>query len=325
MKKKILEYFQDHLGDFISGEKISKELDVSRSAIWKYMQNLRAQGYEFESQSRKSYCLRTLPDRLSPEIVIPKLKTIAFGRTYCYDKQMDTTNRVAKELATQGAVEGTVVVAEEQIGGKGRLQRGWFSPAQKGMWLSIILRPTFSPADAPKVTFLSAVAMAKVLRRYDIDAGIKWPNDILVNNKKIVGILTELSAEVDQIHYVVTGIGLNINIDSADFPEELQEIATSMKICTGKTWDRSEIVSEFLVELEKMYNHILENGFDELFVEWSELNVTLGEEVLVVSGDSSYEGRAIELDPSGGLWVQTLDGNRELVQAGDVSIRTKQK
>ena len=325
MKKKILEYFQEHLGDFVSGEKISKELEVSRSAIWKYMQMLRADGYDFESQSRKGYCLKVLPDQLSPEITIPNLKTIAFGRAYCYEKQIDTTNRLAKELANHGAVEGTIVVAEEQVGGKGRLQRGWFSPAYKGMWLSIVLRPTFSPSEAPKVTFLFAVAMAKVLRRHGIDAGIKWPNDILVNNKKIVGILTELSAEVDQIHYVVTGIGLNINIDSDDFPDELHKIATSMKMCTGKHWDRSKIVAEFLAELEKLYYYILKNGFEELFQEWIKLNVTLGADVLVLSGDSSYEGKAIELDSSGGLWVQTLDGNKELVQAGDVSIRAKQK
>ena len=323
MKSRILFYFKDHLNEFISGEKISKDLNVSRAAIWKHMQALKSEGYEFESQSRRGYCLRAIPDRVGPEEVLPLLHTQTFGRSYYYANQVDSTNQWAKSLANEGAPEGTVVIAEEQAAGKGRLQRGWYSPAYQGMWMSLILRPKFLPQDAPKMTLLMAVAIAKVLRNLEIPVGIKWPNDILLNGKKIVGILTEISAEIEQIHYIVVGIGLNINISQEDIPKELQEIATSLFIHSEKKWQRSAIIADFLLEVEALYNEAQENGFAKILEMWRDLNITLGSDVRVVSGEESFEGKAIELDPSGALWVEKSDGSRLMVQAGDVSIRSK--
>lgn len=321
MKSRILGYFTANPEEYISGEKISKELNVSRAAVWKYMQALKLEGYEFESQSRRGYRLKALPDYVAAEIVDPFLKTQYMGREYYYVKNVDSTNQLAKKLANEGVAEGTVVVAEEQSTGKGRLQRGWYSPPYKGMWLSMILRPEFLPQEAPKMTLLIAVAIAKILNRRGIPAGIKWPNDILLDGKKIVGILTELSAEMERIHYVVVGTGLNINITEDEMPKEIREVATSLYAFTGKKWNRAEIIADFLLEVEILYEIVKAKGFEEIFDMWRELNITLGREVRVIFNDKSYEGVARDIDSSGALLIEKKDGTQELVQAGDVSIR----
>lgn len=322
MRSKILSYFLNHPGEYVSGEKISEDLHISRAAVWKHLKVLRNEGYQFDSQVRKGYLLLEIPDLVSEEVVMPHLKTKYVGRNYKYLKEVDSTNQKAKELASQGAIEGTVVIAETQNHGKGRLQRGWFSPAYRGIWLSVILRPRFLPQEAPKMTLLAAVAVAKVLRDHQVPVGIKWPNDLLIGSKKIVGILTELSAEIEQIHYVVLGIGVNINIRQDDFSPELQEIATSLQDISGVPWRREKLVAEMLAEIERLYDAVQENGFAEIFQLWRKMNITLGSEVTVLCGDISYEGVATDLDESGSLWIQKTDGTRELVQAGDVSIRS---
>jgi len=322
LKTRILTYFAENPDEFVSGEKISKELNVSRAAIWKHMQALKAEGYEFESQSRRGYRLIGVPaDRVTGEAVALLLKTKYLGRNYYYAEQVNTTNQWAKELANDGAADGTVVVAEEQVAGKGRLQRGWFSPPNKGMWLSMILRPEFLPQEAPKMTLLIAVAIAKVLNQRGIPAGIKWPNDVLLGERKIVGILTELSAEMERIHHVVVGVGLNINVTEEDLPEEIREVAGSLFMYTRKMWDRAELIADFLLEVEYLYEGVKKSGFDEVFSLWKEMSITLGAEVRVIFGEQSYEGKAVDLDASGALWIEKPDGTRELVQAGDVSIR----
>ena len=323
MKSKILSYFNERPDEFVSGEKISKDFQVSRAAIWKHMQALKAEGYDFESQSRRGYRLKSVPDRVSQETVFPLLQTKYLGRTYYYINQIDSTNQEAKKLANEGAPEGTIIIAEEQSMGKGRLHRGWYSPAYGGMWLSMILRPTFLPQDAPKMTLLMAVAIAIVLNNRGIPGKIKWPNDILLDGKKIVGILTEISAEIEQIHYIVVGVGLNINIPMEEFPEELHEIATSLSTYSGKKWLRSEIVVDFLLEVEILYEKAKKEGFEEILDLWRKYSITLGSDVRVISGDYSFDGKAIDIDPSGALWVEKNDGSREMVQAGDVSIRSK--
>lgn len=325
MRSKILSYFLNHPGEYISGEKISEDLNISRAAVWKHLKALKEEGYQFDSQSRKGYLLQSIPDLVSEELVVPRLLTKYLGRRYKYFKEVDSTNQKARELANQGAPEGTVVISETQNQGKGRLQRGWFSPMYKGIWLSLILRPHFLPQEAPKMTLLIAVAIAKVLRANQIPIGIKWPNDLLLEGRKMVGILTELSAEIEQIHYVIVGIGININIAKQEFPLDLQESATSLQDFSGRSWRREKIVAEILAEIEKLYDHVLENGFAEVFRLWKEMNITLGSEVRVLCGDGFYEGVATDLDASGALWVQKNDGTKELVQAGDVSIRSISK
>ena len=324
MRKEILGFLRKSGGN-VSGEEMSASLGVSRAAVWKQMNTLKEQGYVIESHPRRGYRLISGPDRVSEEEVIPFLKTESLGRTYYYKDQVDSTNHWGKELAVQGAPEGTVTVAEEQVGGIGRMRRGWFAPFGKGIWFSLILRPPFMPYEAPKITLMAAVSVAETFIAHGIPCQIKWPNDILINGKKLVGILTEMSAEVEGIHHVVIGIGINVNFAKEDFPEELQEIVTSLSLAKGEPLNRAELFADILFNLEKDYHQVLKSGFTEIFDRWRKLSATLNQSVRVIGPTETFEGVATELDESGALWVERTDGVRELVQAGDVSVRPSKK
>ncbi len=321
MKKTILEMLRSAGGKFVSGEGIAEKLDVSRTAIWKHIQSLRKRGYKISSSERLGYKLDDTPDLMLPEIIQYGLRTKIIGADsrIVYKNSVESTNELAKKLAYDGAADGTIVIAEEQTGGKGRLARNFFSPKEKGLWFSVILRPQCLPKDAPKFTLMAAVAVARAMEKFNLRAGIKWPNDILFDGKKLVGILTEMSAEIGHVNYIVIGIGINVNVRREEFPADIREIATSLSEMAGKNLNRVEFFRAVLEELDKLY---IENNFDEVFKIWRKYNITLGEKVTVLSAESGeiFTGLAVDIDAEGALIVDS-GGEKKIVYAGDVSIR----
>lgn len=322
MRNTVLGLLRGKQGEYVSGEDISRGLDVSRTAVWKHVQNLRQEGYVIDSNPRQGYRLISAPDQLWADEVIHGLRTKWLGRNVVHFSSIGSTNKEAKRLAAQEAVEGTVVVAESQTGGRGRLCRSWFSPGKGGIWFSVILRPKIHPTEAAKFTFLGAVAVAKAIREITgLQVEIKWPNDIHFKGRKLVGILTELSAEMDAINYIVMGIGINVNMDIEEFPVELQDVASTLKRETGSDISRRLLLQAILEELEQRYEEIRREGFATVFSTWRTMNCTLGFQVSVVTADQQFTGLAIDIDAEGALLVKKMDGLIERVLSGDVSIR----
>ncbi len=322
MRGEILRMLRRQPGGYVSGEEISRRLDVTRTAIWKHIRALKQDGYGIEAHSRLGYRLCGVPDLLLPDEIAAALTTRRLGRAVAYFRRVESTNNEAKKLAVAGCPEGQIVVAEEQSVGRGRLARGWFSPFAGGVWFTIVLRPPFSPQDAPKCTLLAAVAVCRAIRRATgVACGIKWPNDILYEGKKLVGILTEMSAEMDAINHIVIGIGVNVNIAAADFPPELRDLATSLSLAAGRPLPRLAIFAAVLEELERIYDLVLAAGFGPVLAEWRDMSVTLGRAVDVSGPGRQFSGTALDVDDDGALLVKT-DAGVERVLAGDVSIRT---
>ena len=324
MKGKILELLRKAGDSYISGEEIAQGLGVSRTAVWKHIQALKEDGYDIVSHSHSGYSLKESPDLLLSEEIKPLLHTKIIGKKIVHFDKVSSSNDEAKKLALQGAPDGTVIVAEEQTGGKGRLSRGWFSPKYKGIWFSMLLRPTFLPQEAPKCTLMTAVALTRAIRKFGVDVGIKWPNDILYNGKKLDGTLTEMNAEMERIHYVIIGTGLNVNILPEDFPEELRDIGISLQSIKGERLARVPLFAEILNAMDELYCEVLEHGFSKVLDEWRKYSVTLGREINVIGVKETYAGVAADIDEDGALLVDTPKG-RTRVLAGDVSIRPRNK
>jgi len=322
MRKTIVEMLKSAGNNFVSGESIAGELKISRTAVWKHIQKLREYGYEIISRERRGYRLKDAPDLLLPSEIQIGLNTQVVGVEMHYRPSVDSTNRVAKALAYHGANDGTIVVAEEQTGGKGRLERKFFSPRGKGIWFSVILRPKILPKDASKCTLMAAVAVAQAMNRFNLKPEIKWPNDIMFDGRKIVGILTEMTGEIGRIGYIVIGVGINVNISRDEFPEEIRDVAASLSEMTGEEMSRVPIFRAVLEKFDKLYREVNDNGFDEILKLWRKYNVTLGKKVRVISAGNgdSFEGIAVDLNEDGALVVETANG-RQAVYAGDVSIR----
>lgn len=329
MRLAILQFLRNAAGSYCSGEEIARALGVSRTAVWKHIKELRAAGYDIDSQSRSGYALREVPDRLLAAEIADGLGTQVIGRRIDSHETIDSTNLEAKRIAAEGAPDGTVVVAEEQGVGRGRLSRPFFSPPGKGIWFSVLLRPDFLlPQEAPKFTLLAAVAVARAMKSFDLTPAIKWPNDLLYEGKKLVGILTEMSAELDRIGYIVIGTGINVNIAEDEFPEELREVATSLAIMKGEKLPRVKFLQAVLRAMDDLYGKVRQQGFAPVLTEWRAYSITLGQKVRVIGareGVDSFEGVAKDIDEDGALLVET-EGDKKLrrVVAGDVSIRKKQ-
>ncbi|MDW8801365.1 biotin--[acetyl-CoA-carboxylase] ligase [Clostridium sp. A1-XYC3] len=322
MKEKILHLLKEYEKSFISGQRISKELGVTRTAVWKYINILKEDGYKIESVSKRGYRLISSPDLLSFEELNEKLITKYIGRNIMYFQTLGSTNNKAKELALSNAPHGTVIISEEQTEGRGRLGRNWSSPKFKGIWLSIILRPDTDPLNVPKVTQVGAAAVIKALNELDINAYVKWPNDIILNEKKVCGILTEMSGELNKVNYVVMGIGINVNTDSSDFPEELKNTATSISLETGKYIKRKELVSKLLNSFELLYDEFEKEETIKTSVSICKKNsILLGKEIKIINRGKETYARAVDLSDEGELMVQYTDGIVEKIVSGEVSIR----
>lgn len=320
MKQEILQALKQAQGP-VSGESLSERLGVSRTAVWKAIGALREEGYEISSRTRLGYQLVSVPDVLTAEEIAPLLTTVSLGRTIYAYETVDSTNPQAKRLAEQGAKDGSLIIAEEQLSGRGRLGRAWTSPPKSGVWMSLLLRPKAEVADLVLITLLCGLAVCEALREVTgVQAGIKWPNDVVVDGKKICGILTEMSAEAEQITALIPGIG--INVGHREFPPELADKATSLYLATGKQWRRAEIAAAVLNHLEPLLLTFLQNGMnEELMDRYRARCVTLNREVLVISRDREMTGRAIDVTPEGKLVVIRPDGERKELFSGEVSVR----
>lgn len=321
MRARILKLLRQQSQDYLSGEEISRQLAVSRTAVWKHIQELKNHGYEIEAHPRKGYRLKSRPDLLLPEEIRAGLATQLLGKQIVHFYDTSSTNNEAKRLAADDAVEGTIVVSEAQTLGRGRLNRGWFSPPGGGVWVSVILRPPFPPQEAPKCTLMAAVATVEAIREASgLNCGIKWPNDILWQGRKLVGILTEMSAEMDAINFVVLGIGINVSLQESDFPEELRNIGASVSMGAEREVSRVEVLQKLLERLEYWYQVVKQEGFEPVLEAWRRESVTLGQPVRVLAGEETYDGVAEELAEDGSLLVRTEKGLRRVL-AGDVSLR----
>ncbi|MBU1291752.1 biotin--[acetyl-CoA-carboxylase] ligase [bacterium] len=313
MTGNILKYLREK--EYISGEVLAQKLGISRVAVWKQIQRLKDMGYEIIADQNLGYCLISRPDLLIPQEIQRGLSTNYIGKEIFYFPELKSTNIMAKEKALHragGIDEGTLIIAERQSAGKGRLGREWFSPVG-GVWLSIILYPKLSPSYISRITLMTAVAVVKAIKICtQIESQIKWPNDILINEKKVCGILTEMSAELDIINWVVVGIGINVNIDHRDFPEDIQENTISLKEILGKEVLRVKLVQTFLQGFEKYYESLKRREFSSILKEWKLYSHTLGKKIKVDMGERIITGEAMDINESGTLILKKEDG--ELVE-----------
>jgi len=317
----ILELLRENPSAFLSGEEISRLLKVTRTAVWKRMKHLRALGYEIEASTRSGYRLLQSPDLLTPTEVNPILKTKWIGRTIHYFHTIDSTNSKAYELALGGAQEGEVVIAESQEKGRGRLARHWFSPPFSNLYLSVILRPPIPPHQASLITLMAAVATADAIKNFSgLRPLIKWPNDILLKDRKVAGLLNEIHSEADRIHFVILGIGVNLNVDGKMFPKEIRAVATSLKSEMGQTISRKAFLQFLLQELEGWYSVFMKEGGDAILKAWKDRAHIKGRQVKVASFGETLVGVAVDVDSDGALILKTEEGQKRIV-AGDVEYR----
>lgn len=319
MSDQLLSWFKEHPGEFISGEEISRRLDISRTAVWKQINRLRSKGYEFEAVPKLGYRLVQMPTQLDELSLLAKLKTSKLGRQLRIIARTESTQNEAAAWAQHGAADGAVIIAEEQTGGRGRQGKSFHSPAGKGIWMSLILRPQIPLQFTPQLTLLSAVALCRAMKRMtEVDLGIKWPNDILYEDKKVCGILTESSAEDERLVHVIAGVGISVNLEEHDYPEELRSKVTSLKIASGKEIDRASLLAECLFELEQLYKLYVEQGFAPIRTLWEAQSVTIGRSLSVTTPNGIVSGVAQGLDDSGALIVLGEDGCYRKIFSGDV-------
>jgi BirA family transcriptional regulator, biotin operon repressor / biotin---[acetyl-CoA-carboxylase] ligase len=294
---------------FLSGEAISRKVGCSRMAIWKQIEELRQAGYEIEARPRSGYRLLYRPDRVAPEELMPHLQTRSFGQEIRYQFTMPSTQRLAHQWARMGAPEGAVVIAEEQTQGRGRLGRNWHSPPQTGIWMSLILRPSIALMQASQMTLLVSVGVLRGIERITgLSPQIKWPNDLLIAGKKVCGILTELRGEQDQIHYMVVGIGINVNTTVAHFPPELRGTATSLALQLGGSVHRAPLIAAILAELEQRYEDYLLDGFSVIQTEWEQRADMVGKVITARGAHGVMTGTVVRLNENGALLLRTAQG-----------------
>lgn len=308
--------------DGVSGAQLAEQLAISRAAVWARIDDLRKLGYDIEAGPHFGYKLVNSPDALHADDLLARLgPTHVVGRDIQVFERTTSTNDVAEKLARDGVKEGVVVFAESQTKGRGRLGRVWESPSRKGLWLSVLLRPQLRVQEATQLTVVSATALRRAIKTVTgLVADIKWPNDLLLGGKKAVGILTEMSAEVDRVRHIIIGIGVDVNQVVADFPPELRKLATSLRAESGEEISRAELATEILRELDRDYARIGAGKFSEVADEWEAACVTIGKNVTVHAGGGKFRGRAESLDDDGALIVRTEHGHLERVIGGDVIL-----
>jgi BirA family biotin operon repressor/biotin-[acetyl-CoA-carboxylase] ligase len=311
----VLACLREKQNRFVSGEDMAGRLKVTRAAVWKEITALRKLGYGITSEIGRGYKLTRIPDKMFADEIIQGLKNRIIGRElFCYG-EVDSTNDVAHRLGESGTKEGTCVFAEHQKKGRGRLGRSWEAPKSKNVLLSVLLRPLLPPTEVPRLTLAVSIAVARTIERETgVRPGIKWPNDVLIGEKKVCGILTEMSAEVDRVKYVVIGIGVNANTVAKDLPDG----ATSLREVTGKNIHRPAFARTLLVELETEYTRLKEGRYEAIAKEWEEYTVTSGRRVTATISGRKIQGQAVGIDLDGALWIRRDNGLQERVTAGDI-------
>ena len=319
-KRTVIDILRESPG-FVSGEVISARLGISRNAVHKHVKSLRKRGYQILGISRRGYKLEAEPVKLVVPVITEMTQGSMFGRSFRYYDEIESTNVEAKELAMAGAPEGTVVIAELQLAGRGRLGRRWTSPAGKGLLFSVILRPTLPMSRAHMLTIVAAVAAARGIEaQTEASVRIKWPNDLFVGDRKAGGILLEVAGEQDVVEWVIVGIGINVNTEYAELPVDLRRTAVSLKMATGEPVDRSELLARILLALETAYKEAQKHGFDRALSEFRQRDYLLKRSVSVQTREGSVIGEATGIDNQGALLVQLPHRHVRRFHSGDVTL-----
>lgn len=315
----VLRLLKEKQGNPVSGTRLASRLNLSRTSVWKHIQKLRSLGYEILSHPKEGYTLTAIPDLLIPEEIVPHLETSWLARDYRHYGQIGSTNDEALLLAAQGAAHGTVVVAEEQTEGRGRLQRSWVSPAGRGIYFSILLRVPLPVQEAPQSTMVAALGLVKVLSEgYGLQATIKWPNDVLLEGKKAAGILADMQSDQDHTRFLVVGIGINVNHNESDLAGPFRYPATSLAMELGVPVQRPKLLLKLLHCLEQVYDHFFKNGFGVMLAEFERVSAILGKQLQIQSGKESFFGKASGFTPEGALRLLKGNGEEEIIWVGDV-------
>lgn len=320
MKEEILRLLRSADG-YISGQELCNRFGVSRTAVWKAINQLKEAGYEIEAQQNKGYRLMAAPDLMTEAEIKSLMHTEWVAKEVLYFDTIDSTNTKAQELAEKGYPSGTLVVADKQESGKGRRGRSWVSPSGTGIFMTLMIKPDINPNNASMLTLVAALAVAKAITSVTgEEAMIKWPNDIVVNSKKVCGILTEMNVQFDYINHIVVGIGINVHNES--FPEEISQMASSLMIeAGGKRFHRAQIIAETMSYFEQYYDTFLKTqDLSALVREYDELLVNRNKSVRVLDPKEPFDGKAMGITPKGELIVDTWE-SRKLVSSGEVSVR----
>ncbi|MBD7906935.1 biotin--[acetyl-CoA-carboxylase] ligase [Sporosarcina gallistercoris] len=305
----------------VSGQQLAEEYGVSRTAIWKYVKELESEGYEIGSIRKRGYYLIDSPDTILPAAVQQFLQTKQYGRTIRHIESCPSTQMLAHEEAQNGAPDGMVIIADEQTAGKGRLSRPWSSAAGKGIWMSVITRPELTPQQAPQMTLVAAVAIVRAIEELtEVTPTIKWPNDILAGGRKLTGILTELQADPDRVKAIILGIGMNVNQQSQDFPEEIRAIATSLSIEEGQPVNRAKLTAKVLDYLELYVALYVDKGFTPIKLLWESYADSIGKRVRISTLQDTYEATARGISEDGRLEVVLDDGTVRGIYSADIHI-----
>jgi BirA family biotin operon repressor/biotin-[acetyl-CoA-carboxylase] ligase len=316
VKNKILDVLNKNKGEFVTGESLSSQLGLPRTRIWDEIQFLTEDGYVIDS-SKEGYCLVKSPNKLLPYEIQKNLTTSYMGNEIHHFKKVESTNDVAKNLAEEGAEEGTIVIAEQQTRGKARHGKPWLSP-EGGVWMTMVLHPQVAPSKAPLLTLVTGVAVAKTIDdAFQIDIGIKWPNDILIGDRKVCGILTEAKSDSGKLEYVVVGIGIDLNVDVDKFPADLRTGATSLKNEMDKELEGAILVQKFLKIFEELYEDFKNDKFPEILSEWRKMSKTIGKNVEVRKTGRIVRGEAVGINKDGKLILELEDGTLRKIMAGE--------
>ncbi|RUS48207.1 biotin--[acetyl-CoA-carboxylase] ligase [Cohnella sp. AR92] len=316
----LLSLLEEKPGEFVSGEELSQKLNVSRTAIWKQIRKLETQGYKIEAVTRLGYRIVERPSRISPVELNLKLRTRSFGRNVRVHEVVASTQDEMRLLAEQGAPEGTLVIAEQQNQGRGRMGRHWVSPPGKGIWMSLLLRPNVPLLQTPQLTLLAAVALNRAIGRVTgLDIGIKWPNDLLIDGRKITGILLESATEDERIRYVVVGMGVSVNLEASDYPEEVAAKAISLRMASGRVLDRVELIAEILQEFEELYDVYNSQGFEPIRLLWEARSVNLHKPTVLTTASGQIEGIPRGISETGALLLETEDGRMQTVYSAEIN------
>lgn len=321
MKEKIFDILRSSNDVFISGQSISSKLGITRAAVWKYINKLKEEGYKIESVSKKGYRLIECPDLLTYMEIKDALNTKYVGRNLIHLDSIGSTNDLAKELAENGAEEGTVIIAEEQTEGRGRFRREWVSTKYKSIIMSIILRPDTKPSSIYQITQIVAAAIGKSVESLGVNIGIKWPNDIIINWRKVCGILTEASGEADKVNYVIPGIGINVNQESSDFPEEVLNKATSIRMEKDGYVHRKPLLCSFLDNFEKLYDEFKREENAKTSIEYcKQKSILIGKKIKIERKKQVIVVKVLDVDSDGSLIVEYENGRKDKLISGEVSL-----
>ncbi|WP_010650623.1 biotin--[acetyl-CoA-carboxylase] ligase [Oceanobacillus massiliensis] len=305
---------------FISGQALSDSLHISRNAVWKHMKDLEKDGYQIEARPRKGYRITAYPETMSSNTIKWGLDTKWIAKTIIHKEKTGSTQTLAHQAALENAPHGTIVIADEQTEGRGRMNRTWHSNKGKGIWLSILLRPEMLPNDASKLTLLAATVLADVLEStVQTRAHIKWPNDILLNQKKIAGILTEMQAEQDRIQYILIGIGLNVNHSKEDLQEDIQSKATSLKIETGQDWPITHLIQELLKSFEKSFDAYMKSGFAPVKEKWESYGFKIGQPIQIKTFKDEWESTFLGISEEGALLTESRTGEAIKLYSAEIN------